>query len=457
MNQSYQSNIKLLVKMKKMMKFLWLLTATLLISGFASCSDDDDNTPEPGPNPPVPEVSIYPTTPNTFVVNGEQTPVGTTFVNNYEGYVLISVSPTVTDDYNELVEGKFLQVMVLPQFLNKEINLKEQELTINASEGEEAFPITPSQLESGSCKIEYDETTNKYTLLMAMTMTDGTEVGINASAIMTDETPEEGSTITVNDKTDPIRAQFYLDNEGLVYLYFTSAGVVSFSEMQEAAMDYFYVVMSEDDLTGNPIDITKISNTFMAGYVNQVTGANLSVMTGELDGATGTVSVSRDATDNTKFTADIDVAFGDGTHVVVAFDGNCMSVNDVPEEPNEMTVNGATEQIQSALVDKTDPEIWHIYLSSVGGLEDEGEFIDMGAFHITAPAEVFNAGYGAGFSTYKDVLKFEYEGNTWQYVDADTKGSLTVDLTDDGQLTVDFTTYGDVKGHYSGPAVVIGE
>ncbi len=443
--------------MKRTKNLLWLLAATLFIFGTASCSDDNEGTPDPDPEPPTPVESIYPTTPNTFVVNGEETSVGTTFVNNYDGQVLISVSPTVTDDYNELLEGKFLQILVLPQFLNQEIDLKEQELTINASDGTQSFAITPSSLQSGSCKIEYDKTTNEYTLLMAMTMNDGTEVGINASAIMADETPEEGSTIAVNDKTDPIRASFYLDNEGLVYLYFTSGEVVSFDEMSELACDYFYVVLSEDDLTGNPIDITTMENMFMAGYVSQMTGDNVSVMTGELEGATGTVSVSRDATDNTKFTADVNVTFGEGTHVVVAFDGNSVSVNYVPEEPNEMTVNGATEQIQSALVDKTDPDTWHIYLSSVGGLEYESEFIDMGAFHITAPAKAFNAGYGIGFSQYQDGgLKFEYEGNTWQYVDVDSRGTLTVDLTADNQLTVDFTTYGDVIGHYSGPAIVVG-
>lgn len=71
--------------MKRTKNLLWLLAATLFVFGTASCSDDNEGTPDPDPEPPTPVESIYPTTPNTFVVNGEETSVGTTFVNNYDG------------------------------------------------------------------------------------------------------------------------------------------------------------------------------------------------------------------------------------------------------------------------------------------------------------------------------------------------------------------------------------
>ena len=115
-----------------------------------------------------------------------------------------------------------------------------------------------------------------------------------------------------------------------------------------------------------------------------------------------------------------------------------------------------TESIQSALVDSSDPDIWHIWLSSTGGLEEPGEFEDPSSesIHITAPAKAFN-GEPCGFSTYKELLKFEYAGQTWTYKEGDSAvGTLTVSL-EDGYLTVDFTNYDNFSGHYSGPAVVV--
>ena len=123
---------------------------------------------------------------------------------------------------------------------------------------------------------------------------------------------------------------------------------------------------------------------------------------------------------------------------------------------NEFTYEGTTEAVRSALVDKRDPDIWHVWLSAVGGLDELSEFEDSynEAIHITAPAEAFNAG-SVGFSTYKEILKFEYAGQTWQYAeDNSVRGTLEVGLEGE-QLTVDFTNYDNFSGHYSGTAVIV--
>lgn len=315
--------------------------------------------------------------------------------------------------------------------------------------------ITSDMLESGTMRLNYDEASGEYTLLMAMTFTDGKKVGVNVSAIMSDPAPEEGNTITINNEQMPIRAQFYMDDEeGNVYLYFTSAKIYYFGEIEKAE-DYFCIVLNEDDLTGNEFDITNTDKTFSIFYMNQRPGEESASMADNtaLDGATGTVSVSRSASDPTQFTADIAVAFGDGNSVAVNFEGTCLSVDYVPDQPevaNEFSCFGATEAIKSILVDQSDAEIWHIYLTATPGLTTVDEFVADWAFHITAPAEAFD-GEPAGFSSYKEILKFEYDGNTWQYPGT---GTLIVSLDGD-ELELDFTTYGDVEGHYSGTAVVV--
>ena len=77
----------------------------------------------------APEELSYPEKANTIVVNGTETAVGTAFADSYEGSVLITAGLTVTDSYDELLAGDFVQTMMLPQFLNQEINLKEELIT----------------------------------------------------------------------------------------------------------------------------------------------------------------------------------------------------------------------------------------------------------------------------------------------------------------------------------------
>lgn len=448
--------------MKVTMKFLRLAAAALAVAAFVSCEENTPETPDSPeePSTPVtpPEETIYPEKEMTFVVDGVESPVGSAFAFPHEGQITFTASPDNTT-LDEVFNGEFIQVLVMPQALNRDINLKEEILEIYTWDDDtETMEITPDMLESGSARMNHEEGTNTYTLLMSLAFTDGTEVGINASAVMEEPAPEEGNTITINGNTQPLRASFYLDDgDGNVYLYFTSAAIEYFGEI-DLALDYFCIVLNEDDLTDNEFDITNTNKTFSAFYVNNTPNEEYTLMfdNTELDGATGTINVSRNGSDPEQFTADISVVFGDGTDVSVSFDGTCLSVDYVPEEPvkeNEFTCFEATESIKSILVDKSDAETWHIYLTATPGLATVEDFIDDWAFHITVPSEAFD-GDSYGFSTYKDILKFEYDGNTWQFSNDDT-GTISVTLDGD-QLDLDFNANGDeVVGHYSGTAVIV--
>lgn len=402
----------------------------------------------------APEELSYPEKANTIVVNGTETAVGTAFADSYEGSVLVTAGLTVTDSYDELLAGDFVQTMMLPQFLNQEINLKEELITIYYTlQNLTAAPLTSDMLDEGKVRIDMDEESGECSLLLAIRLNDGTEIGVNATATLSDPTPEEGNTITVDNATEPVRAAFYMDmameGSNYVYLYFTASEVYYLDEMLELATGYFCLAMNEDDLTGNEIDLTSTDKYFYLAYMDQMTGEMSYAMQGDSEGTTGTMSVSRSGSDPASFTAEISVTFGDGKEVAVSFDGTAVSGDYVPEEPNEFTYDGTTEAIQSVLVNKSDAVLWHIYVSEVGGLEYVSEFEDMGAIHISIPAEAVN-GEAAGFSTYKD-MKIEFSGNTWQFPDM---GTVTVSLEGD-QIVLDFTTYGDLIGHYSGTAVVV--
>ena len=168
--------------MNTTLKFMRLAMAALMVATAAACSDDDDNNvlPPEEPTPdPVPETSVYPTNPNTFVVDGTESPVGTVFANTYESYILMTASPAKAETYDEILSEKYIQVMMLPTMLGQDIDLKQQNITINVWDGvNEPTSITSDMLQSGQCRIDQDTETNQCTLLVSMTMTDGTEVAL---------------------------------------------------------------------------------------------------------------------------------------------------------------------------------------------------------------------------------------------------------------------------------------
>lgn len=410
------------------------------------------------------EPSLYPENDMTFVVDGEESAVGTAAVEDFEGYVMFTVTPEPDAGlFNDIYDGgyDYIQLLILPEFLNQDMDVLTESAVIYGYRGSDQteLSITPGSgrelLDSGYVRIDHEDGTEEYVLYMSLNFTGGPSVGVNATGMMTGDTPQEGSTITVNGDTQPVRASFYLDMDGFVYLYFTSADIEYFGEIEDA-VGYFGLVLSEDDLTGNEFDITATDKYFYLFYVDNMTG-EMPEATSDDDPleASGTVSVERSASDPEQFVARITVAFGDGTEVSLDFDGACLSVDYVPEEPNEFTYMGVTESIQSVLVDKSGGALWEIWVSAAPGLDTVADFEDDGAIHITAPEEAFNCGAGVGFSTFKDTMKFEYDGRTWQYQeDGSVMGTLEVSLEGD-QITLDFTTYGDLSGHFAGTATVV--
>lgn len=408
-------------------------------------------------DPPAPEVE-YPAKPMTFTVNGEESPIGKVFVDTFEEYILVTMTPDASvESYEEAVTGddiEYLQFMTLPSALNKDIDLIAEPQNIycwdNETETTAIYAGEGGNLVAGKARLDFNEETGEAVLKLAMELSDGTIVGAYAEGVLSGPAPEDSGTITVNGETDPVRAAFYMVDGDYTALYFTRSEVYYFDEMYESARDYLCIMLPSSCFDGEEMSLADVSDpNAMIIYKDNLGGNESIVYGGDASDATFTVSNTAEG----EYSAVISVTFDDKTSVSVNYTGVFVPYDYVPEEPNEFTFNGETQSIQSALVDKSDAEIWHIYLSPVGGLEYVSEFEDPynDSVHITAPAEAFNIGYGVGFSTYKDILKFEYAGNTWQY---DDMGTLEVYL-DGNSLTVDFTTYGDLKGHYSGTSVIV--
>ena len=404
---------------------------------------------EPGP--------VYPENDMTFVVDGEESQVGSAVVENYEDYIMFTLSPeSGYESFNDIYDAgvDYIQVLMLPGVLNADMEIFSGDAIIYGMKDGEALEIHRSTgldlLDAGYVRID-DNGEDSYSLYMTLSFVGGPEVGARATAVMAEPVPENLNTITVNGETQPVRIGFYMDGGGgLMYLYFTSADITYFDEIYDA-YDYFGVVLYQSEMTGKEIDITNYSQFYYVLYMNNVTGDMLMSVSGNLNGATGTLSLVHDAADPEYYEVEASVVFGDGTTVEMSYKGNCVSSDYVPEEPNEFTYNGVTEAIQSVLVDKTGGDVWEIWVSATPGLDTVEGFESDGCIHITAPSEAFNTGYGVGFSTYQDVLKFEFGDDVWQYPDTGTL-EVTLDGTD---MVLDFTTYGDLVGHYSGTVTVV--
>ena len=393
--------------MKSIFKFASAL-AFVLAAGAVLASCEKPAGPDEVPGP-----MEYPANPMTFTVDGTETPVGKAFADTFEEYVLITVTPdTEVESYVDAVTAdgvEYLQFMVLPQNLNREIDLVAEPQRIYCKDNEsDCTVISPDgNLTEGKAVVQYDEETSEVVFKLAIELSDGTVVGVNAGALMSAPAPEQGGTITVDGTQEPVRGAFYLEDSGNTALYFTSSEVYTFEELQEMALYYFLIMVPDGLMTGEDFDMADLSgeDNVVVMYIDYVNGGQYEANSGD-GGASLTFNMQK--TSDGTYAASISAAFDGGPEIAVDFDGTCVSVDYVPEEPNEFTYEGTTEAVQSALVDKSDPDIWHVWLSAVGGLEDLSEYEDPynEAIHITAPAEAFNAG-GVGFSTYKEILQFE--------------------------------------------------
>ena len=104
---------------------------------------------------------------------------------------------------------------------------------------------------------------------------------------MTGEAPEEGSTISINGDVKPVRASFYIVEDGTVMLSFTSAEVYYFDEMVENAVRWFSISVDESLLGAGDIDISSEDSYFMLCLMDNMTGEFLMAESGMPDGASG--------------------------------------------------------------------------------------------------------------------------------------------------------------------------
>lgn len=446
-----------------MKKFLFALMAITV--AFASCQKDDNdggndnggNGNEGGGNGSDTEqtVTLEDLTSGVLVINSEQTPLTGIFVDEYSGYMMVTMTDVAgVESFDWLVENEaeYVQILVLPSLCNREFDVMTEtdgfalySTYASAPLFEGAGPGFTEAIESGSCRFDFDGTNAE--AFINLKLADGSTIAVRGAGVFEGTKPEENY-IERNGDKDALRAAFYSVEDGLGYFYFTPADIDYFEEIEMAS---YYVVLLVDEslIDGRTVDIATESSYFEVYYVDNATGDMIIGAAGDTAGVEGTFSISR-LDSEASFAASASIAFSENISVSLTFSGECTDMYAEPAKENAFVFDDVKTPIASVVVDTTS-ELWNIWLSGESGVETVEGMQSADALRITALEEAFS-GEPVGLSTYK-TIEFAYGDSVWNY-DNGAFGTLTVSL--DGEtLNLDFTNYENLNGYYSGPAVVI--
>lgn len=372
---------------------------------------------------------------NTFIINGEESSFGSITVSNFGEYICIAACKAEgIDDFDAVFEqDEFLYVAISPLLNGKEFDLiTENRLytvmsTLQGAYLESVAPTTTEEISEGTCSFTYAD--GHVDVLITVTLADGSFLSAKMSAEETGIIVNE-NTFTLNGETKPVRTVFHHAEDGLVYLYFTPAGIDYFEELEIVTV-YSYIILNSSQCNGHTIEVKDIVET---GYVDNLNGISADSRTTK---TTGTVNILRNQTDLSYYTVIADLNFN-GTTFSLRFEGKASDAMEKEEKKSEVIYDGKSYTIKEAWLDTT-PNAEETYTIGILASNDV-------TIKITVPVK-FMDGNAHGFSqspyikvTYADV---EYSKATGY------SGTLTVGITGEN-LYVEFTNYDNLKFIYEG-------
>lgn len=272
-----------------------------------------------------------------------------------------------------------------------------------------------------------------------ITLADGTELKFHLSAekqIVVNE-----NTISRGEEKKPLRAAFYKKYETYTALYFTPSPVEYFDEMYDSATWYLYIMVENRFLSGEQVELSAES-LYMFGVIDNVDGSNsVMIMDEDLQGATGSYSIS--AMGDNRYKASFDITVN-GVLYSVEFDGTCISCDaERDKKMNYLTYKNGEYEVTSATMLAMDATTYTFGFST----SYEGKQIV-----FKAPQSFFN-GSTYGFSQSDDFV-VEFDGVTYNYA-AGSRGTMTA-LYDSGEkrLSQDFTNYDNLQFNFTGSVAV---
>lgn len=456
-----------------MKKLRTILIITALVSAFAviSCEKpspvipDDTDTEIPGggqeekpDNGPDegdedPEEPAYPeaVNENTYVING------TEYSFNSTALMMVGENPaiaaTTSEGYDDLIKimeetDEYFYAGLAPTMIGKDVDLMtESSLFTIISTFSEAlilnlYPDNRSEITRGRCKATFDDGT--MTFKAGLELADGTTLAVNIIAKEEDKTIEINSNEigrSYDNEVKPLRASFYLEEDGLTYLYFTP-GAISYFEELEIAVWYMCLIISDDLMTGEEIELSSLTGdqSFTFGTIDNLDEDKCRMISNsDLGSSYGSFSVKK--VDTATYTAKFNIVI-EGDAYFAWFDGKCRSVEEtapVVEVESHFTAGSEKCEILSVELEKGET-IWYLHLNL-----DNSKTAT-----LTMSPEYYQRGGVFGFSQ-DENMAFIYDGVTYSSANGN-RGTITIYLDEEtGNVEAEFTNYSGCEFYYKGP------
>lgn len=425
-----------------------LATVMFAAAALCACSESEEGRTPGGEGGGLADLKA-----ETIVIGGKETAVGSTVAAPFSEGVYIAATPAEgLESADEIFEfGEYVYVWVAPGLVGREFDLmtEKSSFTVMAVSGEDIFvqaanelPAEEMGITEGKCLVKNEG--NKYEAFVTMKTVEGVEISMRATAVLAEEV--NSNTISYDDVSKPLRAAFYMEDEGAHFLYFTPAGVEYFDEIEDAVYYVYIMLMNPDLATGRTIDLEG-NEDVMVGLMDAVNTDSdgypsaFNVVTGSLK-----IKINGEG----EYEVHLDAKLDNEKNVAVEFTGVCTSVDAVKPVSNSFTFNGNDVPIHTVYIEKNSAEMWTLYFSGMSGATfDEAK--QYSPLKITMPS--LGTEYEAyGFSVY-DFMSIEYGPNVW----STAKGSSgTVHASLNGNiLKTEFTNYDNLKGEYEGEVNIV--
>lgn len=379
---------------------------------------------------------------NQFSINGEVSTLNSVALDMLGENIYIVGTPTngITSAMDMFECEEYIYAAVSPTLVGREIDLVAEDntytiiSTLKEAVIESLSPGATDEISQGTMTFEYEE--NVAIVKGDITLADSTELKFYLSA--TKQVIINENSISRGSEQKPLRSAFYMEEDGLTYLYFTPAGVDYFAELDISTW-YLYFVFDTTLANGVKHNISA-ATLEMFGLVDNIDPSQSFALSAEdMTDATGDFSITRRGTGDYKAIINITVQ---GVSYNVTFDGMCISAYYEPEErTNYLIYNGDEYSMTSATL-------------TVDGLLYKLSFLNSGGrpVELTAPQSFFN-GNSYGFSQSADFT-VSYNRRTYSKANGDS-GTLTAIYNAETQnLELHFTNYAGLELSYKGQVTI---
>ena len=419
-----------------MKKFSYFLIASVALM-FAACTTPDTNEGGNEGGTPTTELAA-----NTFSINDVVGEFKSVALAQMEEYIYLAASPSANIASAEDILGadEFVYLLVGPQLVGKEFDLMTEQntytimSTLAGAVLEGVAPEATDEISAG--KASFSLVNNVATAKVEISLANGTVLKLHLSAEQKVVVNE--NTIARGDEEKPLRAAFYMEEDGYTSLYFTPGNIDYFEEIYDAT--WFTYITVPTSLTNGQNQTLSEASLLMFGMVDNLNYDNyVDIYGDDLQGATGDYTITKRG--EGVYTANINITVN-GVLYKVSFDGTCVSAFAEPEKKtNYLSYNGVEYEISAATLTEANSLYTFTFTNSSGK-----ELV------LTAPDIAFG-GDAYGFSQSKDFT-VSYDGKLFSKANGNNGTMTAYYKVRSQELELEFTNYDQLNFNYTGAVIV---